>query len=85
MLLALLSQVDEGDQEIINIRETSSLGPLLYGLIALGILTLLGTAIFWWLTRPERTTTETTAVTETTDLTPPELPTPPPIPRGTDG
>lgn len=50
----MVFQVDEGDQQIINIRETSALGPLLYGLIALGLLTLVATTIFWWLTRPSK-------------------------------
>lgn len=62
-LNTLLSQVDEGDQEIINIRETSSLGPLLYGLIGLGILTLVATVLFWWFTRPPKLA-----------LTPPPIP-----------
>ena len=49
------SQVDEGDIEIVNIRETDSrLGPLIFSLVGLGVITLVATAVFWWLTRPRR-------------------------------
>lgn len=52
-ILIAAAQVDEGDIEIVNIRETDSrLGPLVFSLIGLGIGTLVATAIFWWLTRP---------------------------------
>lgn len=64
-LAAVHFQVDEGNQEIINIRETSELGPLLYGLIGLGIATLAATAIFWWLTRPQRQAPQTSTSGET--------------------
>lgn len=48
-------QVDEGETQIINIRETDGrLGPLVFTLVALGCLSLAATAIFWWLTRPRR-------------------------------
>ncbi len=49
------TQVIEGETEIVNIRETDGrLGPLIFTLIALGVVTLLGTLSFWWLTRPKR-------------------------------
>lgn len=52
--LVLLAQVDEGDSEIITIRDTNSeLGTLVTALIVLGIVTLVATAVFWWLTRPK--------------------------------
>lgn len=52
---ALLAQVNEGETQIINIRETDSrLGPLVFILVALGVATLVATAVFWWLTRPRR-------------------------------
>ena len=51
--LVLLAQVDEGDTEIITIRDTNSeLGSLVTALVVLGVVTLIATAIFWWLTRP---------------------------------
>lgn len=50
------SQVDEGDIEVVNIRETDSrLGPLVFSLVGLGIATLVITVAFWWLTRPKST------------------------------
>lgn len=53
--VALRAQVDEGETQIINIRETDGrLGPLVFTLVALGCTVLLATAIFWWLTRPAR-------------------------------
>ncbi len=52
-MLIAAAQVDEGDIEVVNIRETDSrLGPLVFSLVGLGIGTLVVTAIFWWLTRP---------------------------------
>lgn len=55
VLLAVSAQVDEGETQIINIRETDGrLGPLVFVLVALGCASLLSTAIFWWLTRPRR-------------------------------
>jgi len=52
-LLVAATQVDEGDIEIVSIRETDSrLGPLVFSLVGLGIGTLVATAVFWWLTRP---------------------------------
>ncbi len=54
-LLAAMTQVDEGETQIINIRETDGrLGPLVFILVALGCISLASTAIFWWLTRPRR-------------------------------
>lgn len=50
----LLAQVDEGDSEIITLRDTNSeLGTLVTALIVLGIITLVATVVFWWLTRPK--------------------------------
>ncbi len=55
VLLAAIAQVDEGETQIINIRETDGrLGPLVFVLVALGCISLASTAIFWWLTRPRR-------------------------------
>lgn len=49
-----LMQVIEGETEIVNIRETDGrLGPLIFTLVGLGIVTLIGTLSFWWLTRPK--------------------------------
>ncbi len=49
-----VAQVDEGDIEIVNIRETDArLGPLVFTLVALGCVTLIATIVFWWLTRPK--------------------------------
>ena len=46
-------QVDQGEVEIVNIRETDGrLGPLVFALVAMGVLTLLATLMFWWATRP---------------------------------
>ncbi len=54
-LVLLGAQVDEGETQIINVRETDGrLGPLVFTLVALGCLTLVMTALFWWLTRPRR-------------------------------
>lgn len=53
--LLVSAQVDEGETQIINIRETDGrLGPLVFTLVALGCVSLVATAIFWWLTRPRR-------------------------------
>lgn len=57
VILATLvaQQVDEGDTEVLNLRETDpALGSLITLLILLGVLTLVATVIFWWLTRPSR-------------------------------
>ena len=54
-LVLLSAQVDEGETQIINVRETDGrLGPLVFTLVALGCLTLVATVLFWWLTRPGR-------------------------------
>lgn len=54
--LAIATQVDEGNVEVVNIRETDSrLGPLIAMLVALGVVTLLATVTYWWATRPART------------------------------
>ncbi len=53
MLFFAMAQVIEGESEIVNIRETDGrLGPLVFALVALGIVTIIGTVVFWWLTRP---------------------------------
>lgn len=53
------AQVDEGDTEIVNIRETDErLGPLVFTLVGLGCVALVATCTFWWLTRPKRMQTE---------------------------
>lgn len=50
-----LAQVIEGETEIVNVRETDGrLGPLIFTLVGLGVVTLAGTLGFWWLTRPKR-------------------------------
>lgn len=50
-------QVDEGDVNVVNIRETDGrLGPLILILVILGVVTLLATVGYWWATRPPRTT-----------------------------
>lgn len=55
MLTSALFQVDEGESEVVNIRETDGrLGPLIAILVALGVVTLLATIAFWWATRPAR-------------------------------
>jgi hypothetical protein len=52
---ALLAQVDEGDTQVVNIRETDGrLGPLVFTLVALGCTSLVATIVFWWLTRVPR-------------------------------
>ncbi len=51
----VLAQVIEGEREVVNIRDTNDrLGPLIFGLIVLGVVTLIGTLIFWFLTRPRK-------------------------------
>jgi hypothetical protein len=53
--ILFVSQVDEGDVEIVNIRETDGrLGPLVFTLVALGCITLIATIVFGWLTRPKQ-------------------------------
>ncbi len=50
----LLAQVTEGDTEVLNVREVDErLGPLVWWLVALGVATLVLTAIYWWFTRPQ--------------------------------
>lgn len=50
-------QVDEGDVDVVNIRETDGrLGPLILLLVILGAVTLLATVGYWWATRPSRRT-----------------------------
>jgi hypothetical protein len=57
---SVAAQVDEGETQIINIRETDGrLGPLVYTLIGLGCASLLATIGFWWLTRPRRENLQT--------------------------
>ncbi len=57
-LATAASQVDAGDVEVVNVREADGrLGPLIIILVALGILTLVATAMYWWTTRPSRTIT----------------------------
>ena len=52
---SVAAQVDEGETQIINIRETDGrLGPLVYTLLGLGCVSLFATIAFWWLTRPHR-------------------------------
>lgn len=54
-VFAFGAQVDEGETQIINIRETDGrLGPLVFTLVVLGCVALSSTAIFWWLTSPRR-------------------------------
>ena len=54
-LTSALLQVDEGDVEVVNIRETDGrLGPLIAVLVALGAVTLFATMAYWWATRPAR-------------------------------
>jgi len=51
----VFAQVIEGNTEIVNIRETDQrLGPLVWTLVALGLASLIGTFVFWYLTRPSR-------------------------------
>jgi len=48
------AQVIEGETEVVNIRDTnSSLGTLIFGLALLGVLAIVGTVVFGWLTRPK--------------------------------
>lgn len=48
-------QVVDGESEVVSIRETDGrLGPLIFALIALGVITIVGTVYFWWMTRPNR-------------------------------
>ncbi len=50
----VFAQVIEGETEIVNIRETnSSLSALIFALILLGVLSILGTVVFGWFTRPK--------------------------------
>lgn len=57
--IGLLAQVDQGDVEIVNIRESDGrLGPLVFTLVAMGVITLFATVLFWWSTRPNRTQLE---------------------------
>lgn len=59
--LMVRAQVDQGETQIINVRETDArLGPLVFTLIALGCACLVATAVFWWLTRPRRLVAATT-------------------------
>lgn len=56
LALVVVTQVEEGDVEVVNIRATDGrLGPLIGALVALGIVTLLATLTYWWTTRPART------------------------------
>jgi len=49
----LLAQVSEGDVEVLNVREVDErLGPLVLGLVGLGIASLVLTVAYWWFTRP---------------------------------
>ena len=49
----MLAQVIEGESEVVNIREADGrLLPLVFSLVALGVLAIIGTVVFWWLTRP---------------------------------
>ena len=55
VLVPLLAQVIEGDSEVVNVRDTDGrLGFLILVLIALGIVAIVGTVVFWWLTRPSQ-------------------------------
>lgn len=50
---SFVAQIEEGESQVVNIRETDDrLGPLVFGLVGLGAATLVATIIFWWLTRP---------------------------------
>ena len=54
-IVPLLAQVIEGESEIVNIRETDDrLGSLILLLVLLGAAAILGTVVFWWLTRPNQ-------------------------------
>lgn len=49
----MLAQVIEGESEVVNIREADGrLLPLVFALVVLGVLAIIGTVGFWWLTRP---------------------------------
>ena len=49
------AQVTEGDVEVLNVREVDErLGPLINGLVALGVASLVLTMLYWWFTRPRR-------------------------------
>lgn len=51
----LWGQVTEGDVEVLNVREVDErLGPLVFGLVGLGVASLLLTIVYWWFTRPGR-------------------------------
>ena len=51
--LPAFAQVIEGESEIVNLRETDGrLGFLIIVLIVLGVSAIIGTGVFWWLTRP---------------------------------
>lgn len=53
--LVVKVQVDQGESQIVNVRETDArLGPLVFTLVALGCASLCATVVFWWLTRPRR-------------------------------
>lgn len=46
---------DEGRLDVVTVREQDErLGPLINGLIGLGIVALVATALYWWMTRPGR-------------------------------
>ena len=56
-VLSPLGQVIEGETEVVNIRDADGrLGPLIFALVALGILTIIATVMFWRLTRPHQLT-----------------------------
>ena len=53
-MFSTFGQVIEGESEVVNIRDADSrLGPLIFTLIGLGVLTLIATVVFWRLTRPQ--------------------------------
>ena len=55
MVGSVLGQVTEGDVEVLNVREVDErLGPLINGLVALGVASLVLTVLYWWFTRPRR-------------------------------
>ena len=54
-IVSLFAQVTEGDVEVLNVREVDErLGPLVSGLVGLGIASFVLTALYWWFTRPRR-------------------------------
>lgn len=54
-LFTAASQVEVGESQVINIRETDGrLGPLVFALVAMGVATLVATGLYWWATRPSR-------------------------------